>query len=164
MMKFISNLIKLKEYPATQAVELVNASPNAKKQFIKLIEEGTCHVYAKAIFNKTVGVIFLFTNLDDKDLADGENTCYIANLFVHPKFRGKGIGTEILEYIFQVAREKGFKQMTLGVDEAIEKNVRLYKKLGFTKEVKKSSLDASVKDKNGNHLTIKEHLVLAKDL
>ena len=54
--------------------------------------------------------------------------------------------------------------MTIGVDESNEKNVRMYKKLGFTTELKKSSLDATIKDKDGNHLRTKEHLILVKDL
>ena len=164
MLKIISNLVKLKEYPSQKAVNLINASQNAKNQFAKLIDDGWCHVYAKVLFSKPIGIVFLFTNLDDKDLADGKNTCYICNFFVHPKFRGMGVGTEIMEHIFDVAKKNGFKQMTIGVDEKNEKNVRLYKKLGFTKELKKSSLDASIKDENGNHLPTKEHLILVKDL
>ena len=106
MMKFISNLIKLKEYPATQAVELINASPNAKKQFIKLIEEGTCHVYAKAIFNKTVGVIFLFTNLDDKDLADGENTCILPIYLFTPNFAERESEQKYWNIFFKLQEKK----------------------------------------------------------
>lgn len=164
MLKTISKCIKLKEYPSHKAVSLINASENVKNQFAKLIDDGWCHVYAKVVLNKAIGIVFLLTNLDDKDLADGKNVCYICNFFVHPKFRGMGMGTEIMEHIFDVSKKNGFKQMTIGVMESNEKNVRLYKKLGFTTELKKSSLDATIKDKNGNHLSAKEHLILVKDL
>ena len=164
MLKTISKCIKLKAYPSQKAVRLINASENVKKQFASLIDDGWCHVFAKVLLGKAIGMVFLLTNLDDKSLADGKNVCYICNFFVQPKFRGMGMGTEIMEHIFCVAKENGFKQMTIGVDESNEKNVRMYKKLGFTTELKKSSLDATIKDKDGNHLRTKEHLILVKGL
>ncbi len=163
-MRKLLKLVKIKSYPANEAVNLVNVSPTVKKIFAKLINEGSCYVYAKVLFKKTLGIAFLFTNLDDKDLADGVNTCYVANVFVHPRLRGKGMGSEILNYTVEIARSKGFKQMTIGVDEKIEQNVKLYKKLGFTREIKRSSSDAVLRNSDGNPLAIKEHLILAKDL
>lgn len=163
-MRKLLKFLKIKSYSANIAVNLVNVSPAVKKRFAELISDGSCYVYAKVLFKRALGIAFLFTNLDDKDLADGENTCYVANVFVHPRLRGKGMGSEILNYIAEIARKKGFKQMTIGVDEEIEKNVKLYKRLGFTREIKRNSFDAVLKNSDGKPLAIKEHLILAKDL
>lgn len=59
------------------------------------------------------------------------NDLYIGNLVVVPEYRGKGIGTEIIEYTFQLAREKNCKRVLLDVIFENDRAKNLYERMGF---------------------------------
>ncbi|MBO5896036.1 MAG: GNAT family N-acetyltransferase, partial [Clostridia bacterium] len=48
------------------------------------------------------------------------------------EYRGRGIGSEILEFLINKAKETGFSEMTIGVDKDNETALHLYRKYGFT--------------------------------
>jgi ribosomal protein S18 acetylase RimI-like enzyme len=56
---------------------------------------------------------------------------YIDVLAVSPAMRGKGVGTRLLEAVFQTAREKGFKSVSLEVVDTNPDARRLYERVGF---------------------------------
>ncbi len=56
---------------------------------------------------------------------------YIDILAVAPDMRGKGVGTRLLGAVFQTAREKGFKSVSLEVVDTNPGARRLYERLGF---------------------------------
>ena len=59
------------------------------------------------------------------------NDLYIGNLVVTPEYRGQGIGTEIIEYAFQLAREKNCKRVLLDVIFENDRAKNLYERMGF---------------------------------
>lgn len=65
-----------------------------------------------------------------------EDDFYLDTLCVDPEFRGKGIGTELLEYTEQYAKEKGYKRLALVVEQDNAKAQKLYARLGYL-ELKK---------------------------
>jgi ribosomal protein S18 acetylase RimI-like enzyme len=56
---------------------------------------------------------------------------YIDVLAVSPAMRGKGVGTRLLEAVFQTAGEKGFKSVSLEVVDTNPDARRLYERVGF---------------------------------
>ena len=50
---------------------------------------------------------------------------------VHPAMRGKGIGTRLLEAVFDFARAKGFGSVRLQVVDTNPDARRLYERMGF---------------------------------
>ena len=56
---------------------------------------------------------------------------YIDILAVSPAMRGKGVGTRLLEAVFQTAGEKGFKSVSLEVVDTNPDARRLYERVGF---------------------------------
>jgi ribosomal protein S18 acetylase RimI-like enzyme len=56
---------------------------------------------------------------------------YICALALFPKFRGRGLGMEMLSIASQQAREGGFDKLSLLVFEQNEGAVRLYERNGF---------------------------------
>jgi ribosomal protein S18 acetylase RimI-like enzyme len=58
--------------------------------------------------------------------------CYLAELYVVPSLRGKGIGRALMEEALRYARERGADTMDIGVDEPDVAARRLYESLGFT--------------------------------
>jgi RimJ/RimL family protein N-acetyltransferase len=53
---------------------------------------------------------------------------------VRTKHWGKGVGSGLMQEAIRVAKELGFRKMTLGMFEGNERAIRLYMKFGFRKE------------------------------
>jgi ribosomal protein S18 acetylase RimI-like enzyme len=58
--------------------------------------------------------------------------CYLAELYVKPSARGRGLGRALVEEALRVARERGADTMDLGTDETDTVARRLYETSGFT--------------------------------
>jgi len=78
-----------------------------------------------------------------------ETDYYIDTLSVHPKFQGHGIGTALIKKAETVAKEKGYKRISLNVAHGNGSAKHLYKKLGYTEEkviqINKHNYDYMVK-------------------
>ena len=71
--------------------------------------------------------------LDSFDKECFEDEFYIDTLSVFEKFQGRGIAKELLAFIYDKARELGFKKVSLIVDVDNLKALNLYEKMGFKK-------------------------------
>ncbi|QOV10037.1 GNAT family N-acetyltransferase [Viridibacillus arvi] len=60
-----------------------------------------------------------------------EDEYYVDTICINPDFRGKGIGTILLEFSEQLAREKGYKKISLNVETQKEKALKLYERMGY---------------------------------
>jgi ribosomal protein S18 acetylase RimI-like enzyme len=58
--------------------------------------------------------------------------CYLAELYVVPSRRGRGLGRALLEAALDEARGRGADTMDLGTDETDTTARHLYERLGFT--------------------------------
>ena len=56
---------------------------------------------------------------------------FVANLYVRPEARRRGIGTALLEHVAASARDRGLSHMELWVDSHNANAVRFYNELGF---------------------------------
>jgi ribosomal protein S18 acetylase RimI-like enzyme len=61
--------------------------------------------------------------------------CYLAELYVAPASRGRGLGRALMEAALSEARLRGADTMDIGVDEPDLAARRLYESLGFTNRV-----------------------------
>jgi ribosomal protein S18 acetylase RimI-like enzyme len=61
--------------------------------------------------------------------------CYLAELYVTPATRGRGLGRALMEAALREARLRGADTMDIGVDEPDLVARRLYESLGFTNRV-----------------------------
>jgi len=58
--------------------------------------------------------------------------CYLAELYVVPEKRGRGIGRALMEAVFEVARDEGAGHIELNTSHDDVAARALYEKLGFT--------------------------------
>ena len=100
--------------------------PLTFKSDIKLLPM-QCNLIEKvkyAVFNIVGG--YLFYKECNKD------EYYLSNIAVKPEYRGKGYGNMLMEAGDNIAREKGYKKISLNANN--EKLVKLYEKFGFNLE------------------------------
>ncbi len=64
-----------------------------------------------------------------------ENEAYLAELYVRPARRGRGLGRELLTAALDAARARGCSYLCLSVDEPDVPARRLYASMGFTPDV-----------------------------
>lgn len=56
---------------------------------------------------------------------------YIDTVCIDPKFRGKGIGSQLFAFAEEIAKQTGHSKLSLNVETQKESAIRLYKRLGY---------------------------------
>ena len=72
-----------------------------------------------------IGFVAYYINSPDKIQA------YISQIAVINRFRSKGIGKKLIEYVIDDIRNTGFKQIKLEVDKENKPAIQLYNRYGF---------------------------------
>ncbi len=135
-----------------------------KTEFEKLVAQRKLVPFFALSNGKMIGKIYFVTQTRDLQVADGKQIGYICNLFVKKPFRNFGIGTRLVDTVKDYAKSNGFCSLTIGVEENNEKNMHLYRKLGFAKKVKNLNIDLLFKDAEGKDITVNEYAVYRCDL
>ena len=115
-------------------------SPTAD-YFAEQIRAGNFEFWTAQIGGSIVGEVQLVRQLSDPDFADGKNRCYLCALRVTPRLRGQGIGSALLSHVLARAQALGFREATIGVEASEARNLRLYRRFGFTQTVKQAQSD-----------------------
>jgi ribosomal protein S18 acetylase RimI-like enzyme len=68
------------------------------------------------------------------DFCHGGKLSYIQNLYVTPKYRRLGIGSQLLQKIIERAKERGALEIHVVTKFDNKRAIQLYKKHGLTKE------------------------------
>jgi len=63
-----------------------------------------------------------------------QNSSYLSNVALYPKFRRLGIGTKVLNMLEEKARRDGSERIVLDASTRNKGAIRLYKRLGYTIE------------------------------
>jgi len=119
-----------KEGPAERVRKLRR---EAKRNF-KEMEQGKRIILFAEVNGKVVGTVQLVFQLKDKKLADGKNVANLHHLRVKEEFRNRGVATKLEEALVKIAKKKGFKMITLGVehDQSYDFLKKLYEGRGYS--------------------------------
>lgn len=128
------------------------------------IQKGNAEFWAIEHHARLIGELYLFKNLDDHDFADGNTTAYLYGFQIEELMRGKGLGTLLMNRVFDRLRELNFNYVTLGVEPDQEANVRLYTRMGFIEKIKTVSENPCDVDENFQPTIGPEYLLLRKTL
>ncbi|WP_239984853.1 GNAT family N-acetyltransferase [Sporolactobacillus pectinivorans] len=88
-------------------------------------------VYVKN--NEFIGEGSLVFDMNDSDYTIKGKRIYLSRLIVKEAFRNQGIGSQIINFLIDYARDLGYQEMSIGVDidNLVARN--LYRKEGFIK-------------------------------
>ena len=114
---------------------LDSASPTAAF-FFHAVDSGSAVFWTLDNGGELIGELYVFLELEDRDLADGESTAYLCAFRVNKEFRGQGLGSGLMAAALADLKERGFRNATIGVEPDEPQNIRLYRRLGFTRKVK----------------------------
>lgn len=82
------------------------------------------------------GYEYYFVHDNDKVVgymvfAPKEDYLFLSKLYFLKDFRGKGFGRKTLNYLIQIAKDKGLNNIQLTVNKYNENSIQAYKKWGF---------------------------------
>jgi len=120
--KDAEELLKVQKLAYKSEAELYNNFdiPPLKETCSEITDQFGTHIFLKAASRgKIVGSV---------RAAEQNGTCHIGRLAVHPDMQNKGIGTALLKEIERYFRSDRFE---LFVGTKSDRNIRLYKKLGY---------------------------------
>ena len=123
--------LKLEDYHKCSNIWNMKAQPLADK-WRGEIADGNRLVFVYKINGEFIGEGALVLDTDDPDYTISGQRVYVSRMIVKKEYRGRGIGSEILEFLINKATEMGFSEMTIGVDKDNENALHLYRKYGFT--------------------------------
>jgi ribosomal protein S18 acetylase RimI-like enzyme len=78
-----------------------------------------------------VGRVFIQFRSSERKVADGCTRAYLYSLRVMEMFRGKGIGTRLLQEAESLILERGFRRATIAVAKDNFNARRLYERMGY---------------------------------
>ena len=132
--EFVNTVIeplKLEDYHKCSNIWNMKAQPLADK-WKREIETCNRFVFVYKINGEFIGEGALVLDMGDPDYTIPERRVYVSRMIVKKEYRGRGIGSEILEFLIRRAKELGFSEMTIGVDKDNGNALHLYRKYGFT--------------------------------
>ena len=123
-------IIKLNSsnYNLSNNVWNMNSCPFTK-QFKEQVKNGTREPYLMKCVNKYIASCDLVT--DYGEYTEKDVKIYLSRLIVKKEYRNKGIGQELLKYMINLCKQKGYKQITVGVNADNENALHIYKKYSF---------------------------------
>lgn len=97
------------------------------------IISGNRTVFVYKIDGEFIGEGALVKDTGDSDYTIENQRIYVSRMIVKKEYRNQGIGSKILEFLIDKAREWGYCEMTIGVDKDNINALHLYRKYGFDK-------------------------------
>ncbi len=119
------------EYHKCSNIWNMKAQPLAEK-WKEEIESGNRLVFVYKINGEFIGEGALVFDTGDTDYTIQNQRIYVSRMIVKKEYRGRGIGSEILQFLINKAKEMGYSEMTIGVDKDNKNALHMYRKYGFT--------------------------------
>lgn len=139
------------DYKKCDNIWNMKSQPLADK-WLEEIKSGNRQVFIYKINGEFIGEGALVFDTGDSDYTVPGKRVYVSRMIVKKEYRNRGIGSGILEFLIEKAKETGFSEMTIGVDKDNVNALHLYEKYGFTQVL----FDGE--DENGEYLKLMKRI------
>lgn len=131
----MNNIIKLdikNYYKCNNIWDMNKKKELANKFYQELLDKNRItFIYQKN--NEYLGEVSLVFDKHDKDYTIKNQRIYVSRFLVKKEYRHTGIGTILMNYIIDYAKELNYKEMSVGVDLDNYIAIMFYVKNGFDK-------------------------------
>ena len=103
------------------------------KQFFNELQNGNRSTYVYKADDLFIGEISLVFDTGDSDYTIKNQRVYVSRLIVKNEYRRNGIGRRLVEFVTALAKDMGYKELSIGVDLDNYAALKLYADLGFDK-------------------------------
>ncbi|MCG3087454.1 GNAT family N-acetyltransferase [Sporosarcina cyprini] len=108
------------------------SEPNLRKYYDGWGRKGDYALLAKNDENEAIGAVwYRLFDTDNKGYGFVDENTPEIGIAVRKEFRGRGVGTILMQNIIQRAKEEGYTGISLSVDLENRGAIALYEKLGF---------------------------------
>ena len=130
-MSYTIEPLRVEDYHKCSNIWNIKTQPLAGK-LRNEIASGNRLVFIYKINGEFIGEGALVLDAGDADYTIPDKRVYVSRMIVKKEYRNRGIGSTILDFLIEKAKEMGYSEMTIGVDKDNENALHLYRKYGFT--------------------------------
>ncbi len=123
--------LELNDYNKCSNIWNMKSQPLAEK-WREEIASGNRLVFVYKINGEFIGEGALVSDTGDPDYTIPNQRVYVSRMIVKKEYRNRGIGSEILKFLIDKAKNMGYSEMTIGVDKDNVNALHMYRKFGFT--------------------------------
>ncbi len=120
--------------------------------WLEEIKNGNRMVFVCKINGEFIGEGALVLDTGDSDYTIPNQRIYVSRMIVKKEYRNRGIGSEILAFLVDKAKNMGYSEMTIGVDKDNINALHMYNKFGFTEVL----FDGA--DENGEYFKLMKNI------
>ncbi len=111
-------------------------NPRVQAEYVAKIERHEQEFWVVIDGARRVGEIHVVWADADPDRADGDCRAYLSTYRIHPDYRNRGLGVELINRAVRAVRERGCTEVTIGVYLEETEIQDLYRRWGFTETLK----------------------------
>lgn len=97
----------------------------------KSIEQGDIDIFGLFKGSKLIGELRVMYQSVEEDKVIPEKRAYLYAFRVHKNDQGKGLGKYLAGQVIDRLAEKGYSELTIGVEDDNERAIHIYKQFGF---------------------------------
>ena len=101
------------------------------ERFYSELQSGNRVTYVCEDEGALLGEISLVFKMEESDYTIADKRAYVSHLVVKKEHRRKGIGSALVAYIIEQAKQMGLRELTIGVDLDNYPALKLYTAAGF---------------------------------
>lgn len=132
MSEYIIEKLKPEDYHKCSNIWDMKKYPDRTDEWYREIVDGTREVFIYIQDGEYLGEIALFQKTSDPEYYIPNQRAYLSRMIVKSEFRNQGIGGILIDFLCDLAKEKGYSEISLGVDVINMAARHLYSKKGFT--------------------------------
>ena len=144
--------LDIKDYYKCNNIWDMNKNKYLKDKFYNELLNNNRITFIYQKNNEFLGEVSLVFDMQDKDYTIKNKRIYLSRFLVKKEYRHQGIGTKLMEYITNYAKELNYQEMSVGVDLDNYIAIKFYVKNDFNTIIKVDE------DKNGKYLKLLKKL------